>query len=243
MESFSGGGMLRGASKRFEWLSKRSRPSAQVDINQLRNFGVHIINNSVAGGTATIVVVGAPRSGTSMVAATLDSLGVYLGAQADKAVFEDLEFADAIENAPDELPAMIGRYNSVHNVWGFKRPMAFQSVGSYLHLFREPRLVIPFRDPVAIAKREEISMVCEFRDQLRRAVELNLEIVNLIEKLTVPALLVSYEKAIFQPASFVAALADFCGLQSSDRVKSRAVDVIRNGPELYLKMSQIRFPF
>lgn len=233
--------MLWQSAKRFARLYRRSASAGEIDVGQLKNYGVGIINESAAAGVATIIVVGAPRSGTSMVAAALDSLGVYLGDQADKAVFEDLQFANAIENSPSELPAIIAQYNDAHNVWGFKRPMAFQSVENYLHLFREPRLVIPFRDPVAVAKREEISMVCDFRDQLRRVVELNLEIVTFIEKVSVPVLLVSYEKAIFESANFVTALADFCGLQPSGRAKSRAMDVIRNGPDLYLKMSQVRF--
>lgn len=46
--------------------------------------------------------------------------------------------------------------------WGFKRPDAFRVINDYVddcvHIFRNPRFVITFRDPVAIAKRNEISI-------------------------------------------------------------------------------------
>lgn len=210
-------------------------------LDQLTNSGVTVLADTLAADTATIIVVGAPRSGTSMVAAALSALGIFMGDRIDTSVFEDLRLTDALENAPEELPAVVGDYDRKQSVWGFKRPMAFRSIEPHLHLFRNPRLIVPFRDPVAVAKREEVSMGFDFVNHLRLASEMNVELASFALRQSIPVMVCSYEKALFSPMAFVSHLAHFCGRAVTDDLLRLASSVISNGPENYLKSSQIRF--
>jgi hypothetical protein len=45
----------------------------------------------------TLIVLGAPRGGTSALAGALDKLGVFMGDNADGPVYEDLELASRME--------------------------------------------------------------------------------------------------------------------------------------------------
>lgn len=192
------------------------------------------------GGTATILVVGVARSGTSMVASTLNQLGVSLGDAANKPVFEDVTLASAIEKGDLNQARNIIEYNNArHNVWAFKRPEAFPHLPRVLDLFRSPRLVVTFRDAASIAKRNEISMHSDFLKLLRRSAERAVQLVDFVERLRAPTLIVSYEKAILNPVAFLDNLIEFCNLEVRDDQYKAALSTIQNGPELYLKSSRI----
>jgi hypothetical protein len=173
-----------------------------------------------------------------MIAAVLDRLGVYLGSRADRIVFEDVEIAAAIECDPASLSSIITRYDAAHPFWAFKLPRAYQSIADNLHRFRNPRLVVTFRDPLTIAMRNVISMAEELPASLGKASADISELVNFAQNLKVPALMVSYEKALANPSRLVESVVRFCGMPSTlDRVESAKSAVI-NGPELYLQSSR-----
>lgn len=214
-------------------------------MNELRNDGVFLINGDrlpEADGTATIIVVGVSRSGTTMVAACLRAFGVFMGNEEKaSAVQEDVEMATAIESGDkSRLAELIEARNAEYPVWGFKRPMAFRVIARHLAAFRNPRLVVTFRDPVAIAKRNQISMHMDFVRALRMANEQTAELIDFVGSIGVPAMLVSYEKALFEPTGFVARLAAFCGIEANPVLTQKAVASVENGPEDYLDSSRIR---
>jgi tetratricopeptide (TPR) repeat protein len=205
----------------------------------MRNPGVSVLNNAPANGTATIIVVGLPRSGTSMVAAVLDSLGVHLGSLADQAVFEDLEIITAIEHDRASLPDIIDRYNESYRIWGFKYPSFFEKGYDKLHLFRNPRLIIIFRDPLAIAMRNAISMKEELLLSLDNTSTRISNLVEFTETLRIPTLMASYEKALIDPSRLINSIINFSGVApTADQVAS-ATKVVVSGPELYLQNSQM----
>ncbi len=212
------------------------REAAMLD--QLQNSGIAVLNDAPIGRHATIIIVGVPRSGTTMVAKTLGALGVYLGADLDEAIQEDLRLAKAIEDSPADISLVIEAYNSAHDVWAFKRPTAYQTLDA--SWFRNPRFIIPFRDPVAIAKREEISMVFDFRDQLRRAALWSIDLADFTLRQTAPLMLVSYEKALLKPERFVDELAQFSGADASEAMRRAASIVVKPSPADYVKGSQVR---
>ncbi|MER9000005.1 hypothetical protein NKJ52_20595 [Mesorhizobium australicum] len=209
-------------------------------LDELHNSGIEVFNDQPIGRTLTIIVAGVPRSGTTMVAKALQSLGVFLGDEIDASVQEDLRLSAAIEQNNQEISDIVAAYNRAHSVWGFKRPTAYQTID--LRLFRNPRLVLTFRDPVAIAKREEISMVSDFRIQLRRAAEWSLNLTDFALQQTVPTMLVSYEKALQNPQAFIWQLARYIGVTPSWRVARSAAASIKASPSDYLEKSQVRFP-
>jgi hypothetical protein len=209
-------------------------------LDQLQNSGIVLLNDVPAPDQTTVLVVGVPRSGTTMIAKTLGRLGIYLGADIDQSISEDMRLAHALEGAPATLPSIIDAYNAAHDVWAFKRPTAYQTIDP--SMFRNPRLVIPFRDPVAIARREELSMTFDFREHLIRATRWSADLAAFALGQSVPVMLVSYEKAIGAPKRFVSDLARFTGISPSWLQMRAARASIRPSPADYVANSQIRFP-
>ncbi|OWK21779.1 hypothetical protein AJ88_11710 [Mesorhizobium amorphae CCBAU 01583] len=93
---------------------------------------------------------------------------------------------------------------------------------------------------MAIAKREEISMVFDFRDQLRRAALWSIDLADFTLRQTAPLMLVSYEKALLKPERFVDELAQFSGVDASEAMRRAASIVVKPSPADYVKGSQVR---
>ncbi len=212
--------------------------------NNLENRGLTVLNSDRMrmDELPTIIVAGVARSGTSMIAEVMSKLGIFLGEKTDGIVYEDVRIAKAFE-ADDlkEIKAIIADYDGKGVVWGFKRPEIYTRLGRYLHLFRNPRIVSVFRDPVAIAKRNEISMHADFLLNLERAIRRTEELFNFIQGIDHPAMIVSYEKALSQPAAFVDSFVEFSGLVPSPQEREAALAIIQNGPAKYLNATRIRY--
>jgi hypothetical protein len=209
--------------------------------SSLQNPGIVVLNDAPPTETATIIVVGVPRSGTSMIAAVLDRLGLFLGERADQAVFEDIDIAAALEHDPTSLADIVARYNAAHPIWGFKRPLAFQKIAQSLHNFRNPRLIMTFRDPLAIALRDTISSNAPLLAAIESSTALTARMARFAQTVPAPVLMVSYEKALADPCRLIESIIRFCGMTPSFEEIERAVEVIGNGPELYLETSRVRF--
>jgi hypothetical protein len=212
--------------------------------SNLKNDGFTVLNGSQSYSDeyVTLICVGVARSGTSLIGAVLRQFGVFLGEKADPAVFEDTVLSNALEAGDlDRFDQIIENYNKEHKVWGFKRPEAFGLLTQNLNKFRNPRLIVMLRDPASIAKRNEISMHTDFLEQLKRAAERTLDLVHFVESIEVPILVISYEKALSDPNCLVEKLAKFCGIKLDESLRTAALAVIENGPELYLQSSRVRY--
>ena len=80
-----------------------SRRNSGHRMQELRNRGFSVLRATAPTDTATIIVVGVARSGTSMVASALRAMGVFLGDQVHDSVYEDIEIAAALEERNDRL--------------------------------------------------------------------------------------------------------------------------------------------
>ncbi len=208
----------------------------------LENDGLVVLNNETDkyNKNSTIIILGVARSGTSMITSVLDRLGVFLGSKAKGAVKEDAELFSAMEMGDDaKVEQIIARYNEQHAVWAFKRPEAFTYIKKYLPYLRNPKIVVIFRDPVAIARRNEISMYSDFMGQLERSTKKLLELTHFVNSQKNPVLFVSYEKALYRPDHFVKVLSDFCGLDLDEKTQEIAIKEIDNGPVQYLRESRL----
>lgn len=210
--------------------------------DQLKNDGIFEINaeKSSRKQEATYIVAGVPRSGTSMVAMALKEMGINIGSTADNVVFEDLEVANALENNPKLLTRIIKERNSEHSSWGFKRPSSYQTIGSKVRLFRNPHFIVTFRDPVAIAKRNSISMLNDFTKGLVEAHNETGRLLRFTSELKVPVLLVSYEKSVMNNLAFIKRLSQFTGRSLTESKTQQIADKVINGPSEYLHSSTIK---
>ena len=212
-----------------------------MQTDDLRNLGiVRIGDNCRPGEQTTIVVVGVPRSGTSMIASVLKQFGVHLGDEIDTSVFEDRTIAKAVDSGDMEaFRTIVEDYNASHRIWGFKRPKAFSHLDEILKVLRNPRIVVTMRDCVAIAVRNSKSVYHDEVGGIRRAAQATLAAIDALGDVTCPMLMVSYEKAITNPKTFARQLASFCGLAPSPEMIQDVVNVMKNGPELYLKNARL----
>ena len=208
----------------------------------LVNKGLIEINPAPLGSTATLAVVGLTRSGTSMLSALLQELGVFMGAAVDKAVFEDIEVARFLDSGDFAgLKAFAAKRNAAHDVWGFKRPNAYKELPKLVTLLRKPRFIVMFRDVLAIAMRNHVSMQMDVIPALPRYVEEYADLVRNISGLKCPLLLVSYEKFVQFPEESIERTAEFAGVKLTPALKDKALRAVKNGSDTYLQASRLRY--
>jgi len=175
-----------------------------------------------------------------MIAQVLVELGVFMGDSLDRAVFEDIEIARTLENNKEDLVSLIEKRNENYEVWGFKRPTAYKQLKSNLNKFRNPKIIVAFRDPVAIANRNTISIFSDFSNALLQAGQEMNELIKFVSKLKVPTFFVSYEKAMVNKNFFVSELVNFCGLSLEKYEVAEIVKLMVNGPDKYLNESRVK---
>lgn len=197
-----------------------------------------------ASGTRTLIVSGVARSGTSMIARVLHGAGVFMGEDMDQIVFEDHAFALAFENGGLDAKAL-GRLRRTrdarHPVWGFKRPHLHVQGAAAVTAFRNPRVILTVRDPVAIAERNAIAEQRDPAHSLSAAMEDLQAMLCFAQGLTCPVLLVSYEKAVRQPARLISRLLDFCGIELEQAAQQRLLGLVEPERPAYLQSARRRF--
>ncbi len=194
-------------------------------------------------GKRTIVVTGVARSGTSMVAAVLRSAGLHMGDFVHDVVNEDAQMLEIVRsNDLGLLRTTIEHTNARHASWGFKIPnlhahMRYDS----LHLFRNPHLVVVYRDPIAVAVRNALS---EHTDQLAGVLAASAAMqamTRFAQQAGCPLLLLSYEKILGFPPLLIDSLADFCGLALAPAARAALLTEVKpNNPD-YLAAASRRF--
>ncbi len=175
----------------------------------------------------TVIVSGVGRSGTSMVAKVLDTIGIPMGRTDGLAVFEDREFNTALFQLDyHRLRQLIRDRDAAHDRWGVK----FASLRNHifppqLEYFRSPRLIIVMRDVAATAARshKSDSEKTSLQQALRNVAKQTLDMVEFVENATCPTLIISYEKFIAFPDDGIDQIADFCRVTVSEDVRRRAL--------------------
>lgn len=205
----------------------------------LKNNGLLVLNRpAVPAAEKTVVVLGTARSGTTMVAGVLQALGVPMGEKLGP-VLEDVAISTALESGDvARFEALVGRRNAQYPLWGWKRPAAVDSVGTWLPRVRAPYVVAVFRDPFAIANRNRISMLTDVFPNMAQAIQHLGKLVDVLRGLDCPLLLCSYEKVLADPIAFVRSVDDFLGLDVPAR-HNEAVRQIEPAPSAYLENSRV----
>lgn len=213
----------------------------QSDITPLLNKGVLPLNPPAPAGTErTLVVLGAPRGGTTMVAGCLHHLGVPMGVEEDSAIFEDAVLGETSDRGQwRRFRRRVRALNGEYETWGWKRPMAYLHARRIERILRNPHFVAVFRDPLAIGLRESISMELDPWFKFDKALDTFREISGFLRESQSPTMAVSYEKAVKYPTYFLETLRDFAGLPEDTSIQS-ALNFIDPEPERYLLDSHRR---
>lgn len=236
----------------LRWLTRlydavrfaRARGPKAIPISNaasmLANSGLCILNgNAREMPTKTVIVLGLARGGTSMIAGVLKKLGIYMG-ETRPPLYEDQVLGAMIESGNHRAAGMvIQERNLRYETWGFKNPARQLLARRWRKQFRLPVYVIVFRDVVAIAQRRAVSRQKDLFGEIVILLKRYLEIIEFLKRTRRPALLVSYEKALVNPAEFVRQLADFLGVDDA-AAAAAAVAIIRPSPESYRKVARYR---
>jgi hypothetical protein len=187
---------------------------------------------------STIIISDPSRSGTSSIAAFAHAGGLWLGDQMDKVMFADEEFVHAINPHPQlsrrmrigarnisepalalrginpkQLRQLIANRNARYQRWGFKLPNIVAQLGdNEFKLFRNPRLILIMRNPIAMAGRIAVGNRHRFTDAIdsaKRSLQAN---ITAIRRLKIPILALSHAKATADLDTLYDTIFDFCGM-------------------------------
>jgi hypothetical protein len=110
---------------------------------------------------------------------------------------------------------------------------------SSLSLFRNPHLVVIYRDPVAVAVRNAISEHFETHQALLDSINALRAQTRFLEEAKCPALLLSYEKVLAFPETIIQRLLEFCGIDPETVDHSKLLAEIQpNRPEYLAKAAR-----
>lgn len=207
-----------------------------------QNPGIVVTSaNGAAPRARSVVVVGTYRGGTTMVARMIEALGAFLGGAAAGVVREDPEWARLL--APRwprwrSVSELASSRSAAHPLWGLKFPGAVRHLPRLLRLMPEPRLVVVFRDPLAVAVREHLSMGTAGASALDHAVAQLRQLARSLRKTQTPWLAVSYEKGRSAPSTLATALCDLLHGERNQALIARAAAEVETVPISYLRASR-----
>jgi hypothetical protein len=211
--------------------------------------GFIIQNRSPLPSRRTIVVLGAPRGGTSLVAGALRLAGVFMGDETDPANNEDRafnfhrgNFSTLTESGKRQdflasIRQTISQRNSTHAVWGWKDPIAALYIEEILPDLVNPHFILVTRDITASVMRERIQATGSLREKkeldlyfekAERSLGLYRDSLAVIRTSGAPAFFVSYEKACRNSEDFATQVLDFTSAQEVRGPKRvAAIEAIR----------------
>ncbi|OGS95972.1 MAG: hypothetical protein A3H31_03220 [Gallionellales bacterium RIFCSPLOWO2_02_FULL_57_47] len=205
------------------------------------NDGMLVLNdNACTQSQRTLIVLGAPRGGTSMVAGVLHHLGVYMGSDL-LPTFEDPSLSTLmLQGRDEELKQAIIDRNQTHSDWGWKFPG--QSVLEVLPKIsgelRNPYFLVIYRDIFAIANRNSISAYGDLFENMKSALNYYTELGEFLASNKSPAMLISYEKVMLNPEVFVEKLRMFLGMGHEHQ--SNTIAFIEPNKPAYLRATDNR---
>ena len=189
-----------------------------------------------AAAEKTLLITGLARSGTSMLAALLQAAGVWLGDHVYQPINEDAEITQMLR-ARDftRLDALIGRQNAKAPVWGFKMPDLHQFLQhDEMVRFRNPHLMVIFRDPVAVAARNMLSEQVDGTQAIIEATSAMHALTQFVRASHLPFLFLSYEKALVFPRVFIDNVLDFCGIVLDEAKRAELLEHVQPNRSQYV---------
>lgn len=207
----------------------------------LHNNGIVALNISkVSASEKTVIVLGAPRGGTSMVAGSLHYLGVQMGDKLTEATYEYPAIINAIAGHNlSKVRELVAEQNSKYQIWGWKQPTHIEYFfDKILPILKNPILIAIYRDVLSIANRNRISAGLDVPGNMLASLNLYHNMTKRIIEVGAPTLLISYEKSIQRPDNLVNGIAAVLGITDFQAI-AKAVAFIEPSPKKYLSKSYL----
>lgn len=196
-----------------------------------------VVRDEPLAAARTILVFGPARSGTSMVAGILHDLGIPTNHKTP--TFEDHVLGRAAdENDWERVQRIIRLRNRESDVWAWKRPRLGEYLETVQPWLRSPRLIVTFKNPMAIARRKVLSGDMLYLDALVVAATTLRHAAKLCSRYQLPLLLVNHDTAQGQHALCVEAIARFVGVDDPERI-AHALARVEANRERYQRRREV----
>ncbi|MGZ5017088.1 MAG: hypothetical protein ACXV8U_15020 [Methylobacter sp.] len=188
----------------------------------------HILLNQNFGKIDTVIVLGAGRGGTSLVAGCLRSLDVCMGEDPHPLKHE---WSPIVRAADDSVymaatREQIESMNRQHKIWGWKSPKDAFVLESIFPCLRNPGLIIVTRAPSEVAysahKHQEIPFEIAFYDTST----VYQMIADRMRYWPWPILCVAFREILDHAEDFVDVLCSFLKLDPNPEDKRRAISFV-----------------
>lgn len=179
-------------------------------------------------GTGTVLVLGTPRGGTSVVAGACHLLGVSMGRSLDNSNLEDNEFREVLDShdIEERAAAYFGERVKGNSIIGVKSPVIIDHLSRFYKSIENPILVVVSRDVYATAQREEISG-SEFLSSLKSVVQRKYAILDFVQKTSDPLIVLSYERLLLDPLLAIRSLMEFLFGAADPELVTVAASMVR----------------
>lgn len=185
-----------------------------------------------------IIIVGVARSGTSSVAASINSLGVFLGEAWHEPIYEDLHLARYFrEKNWKAFKNRIAHYENTHDLFAWKLPDVTEKLGKVHKFFKSPKYIFVFRDLFAISNRMNLALDKSYLEGMRSANKQYSKVLSFISKVKPEHLLLSYEKILTETDGYALQLLDFLDMEKSQKNIDTIKRVISPSPLKYREWS------
>lgn len=169
-----------------------------------------------------VVVVGVNRGGTSSVAASLNSLGIFLGDHWHEPVYEDVHLARYFRKRKwRSFRTQVEKYEGEHDLFGWKLPDSRSKLRKINKIFKKPKYIFIFRDVFAIAHRKNNALGSPVLSSMFMSSLAYLKILFFVQVVKPSCLFLSYEKILTDTEGFSSELLSFLELEmSEENIKS-----------------------
>lgn len=117
---------------------------------------------------------------------------------------------------------IISDYNARFDIWGYKKPSAYEWITAHYREFRNPVFLLIMKDPIAIAVRKNNLYDYETETSIINALKQYEKMMRFLSKNALPAFIFSYEKLMENPAAVIPELCGFLGIPKERAEKAMA---------------------
>ncbi|NVJ97121.1 MAG: sulfotransferase [Alphaproteobacteria bacterium] len=193
----------------------------------------------------TVVITGAARGGTSMVAGTVRELGINLGAR----LGENHEDPQFLPKDLDHIRSIVAKRNEDLDTWGWKMPHSLAYLDEIEADLRNPHIILVWRNVLATALSQVNRSGATIDNALAYSQARLQEMIEQLAKFKSPVLLVNYEQAVRDPEEFVNTLAEYLDVQVTADMKKNCLRFIdpkkgyQQVSETFFEVTEIEGPF
>lgn len=187
-----------------------------------------VVRENPHPGHGTVLVLGTPRGGTSVVAGICHMLGVPMGLEIDRSNMEDLRFRALLnsEHRADLAPAYFQELRQLGSIVGAKDPVAIDHLRAVYPAIPQPIWVVASRDVYASVQREVVEGH-EFSEILRHTIRRKYDVLDFVLGVDEPLIVVTYERLMHDPVGAVRSLARFLIGDITERVVQQTAQLVR----------------